>query len=229
VKGRIIINCDCVYCHCGENVPDATRTEKRCSKYVIASIFPLGSYIVYRIATMELYYYHSNLTNAVIAMSNEKSFAGLLFTMLALCFAFFLNYLLDIFSFSKCSISEMYIASMQTKFNTYFRERLITEVGFYKPPWWYNKHLCTVFSFGADICLRYKREIFSHSDGSLFAVDWYPKRPDLNDINGSENHLKICVIVPGLGGNSDTVRWNPDYSHIFSPGDFPLFFGKEMH
>ena len=64
-----------------------------------------------------------------------------------------------------------------TKFNNSVVRSLIENVGFYNPPWWYNNHLGTLFSFGASPMLLFERQIYHQADGTIFAVDWYPKSP----------------------------------------------------
>ncbi len=82
---------------------------------------------------------------------------------------------------------------------------ILGKIDEYKPPWWYWSHLGTIFAFGHDPQLKYEREIKTNSDGSRFAVDWYPRKPTscLSSIY-SENQppLKICIFIPGLGLSS---------------------------
>lgn len=82
-------------------------------------------------------------------------------------------------------------------FNTLTKSRLKNEVGDYKPPWWYNTHIGSLIQFGKSPNLKFEREIFTLRDGSVFGVDWYPRKP-CGTI--SEN---ICLYLPGLGQSSD--------------------------
>ncbi len=60
----------------------------------------------------------------------------------------------------------------------------------YNKPWWYSKHLGTLFPFGYDAKLVYEREIISHDSGTNFAVDWFPRKPTNEDIHKAIKQFK---------------------------------------
>ena len=68
-------------------------------------------------------------------------------------------------------------ASKTTQFNVQLIDNILSKVGHYVPPWWYNLHLGAILPFGASPCLLFDREVYTHPDGTTFAVDWYPVAP----------------------------------------------------
>ena len=147
---------------------------------------------------------NSFFAEKILEIYDDRSSFRITVSILIVLVVIFLNYFVGILFSINLETPKLQIICMSTKFNNYLRKRLLEEVGPYIPPWWYNRHAGTIISFGADLRLNYKREIFAHGDGSLFAVDWFPDKPNPNSV-GEDSFLKICVIVPGLGGNSDTV------------------------
>ena len=61
-----------------------------------------------------------------------------------------------------------------SSFNRTLCKNIKTKVGNYTPPWWYNLHLGSVIQFGLQPHLIMERQLFTHHDGSCFAVDWFP-------------------------------------------------------
>jgi len=135
---------------------------------------------------------------------NDILFGVLSFPLL-LCF-------LHIFSFLTASHDADCAFSMRNKvkrkvytefafntsdFNAWTVSRIKKEVGDYIPPWWYNKHLGSLISFGKSPNLKFERETFTLVDGSVFGVDWYPRKP-----SGTETE-RLCLHLPGLGLSSD--------------------------
>ena len=59
-------------------------------------------------------------------------------------------------------------ASLQTELNDRIRQNVLSMVGHYSPPWWYNSHLASIATFGDIDNTPYDREIVSHDDGFSF-------------------------------------------------------------
>ena len=91
----------------------------------------------------------------------------------------------------------------KTVFNTRAVERLRTSVGDYQPPWWFHPGWAAL-EYRRDLKVAFVRELVSYSDGTTFAVDWFPNAPAAAQ-RSAEKVIKICLYFPGLGGNSTKV------------------------
>lgn len=103
-------------------------------------------------------------------------------------------------------------AFRRTKFNEHVMQRVLSSVGHYVPPWYYNNHLGTCIPFGATPGLTFEREVYYQSDGSRFAVDWYPEcptsplspsSPPSSSSSSSSTPRTIILYLCGLGLSSD--------------------------
>ena len=90
----------------------------------------------------------------------------------------------------------------QTGLNVQICSDIRTSVGEYSAPWYYFSFL-SLIKWGKNHRLKYQREIFHHSDGTQFEVDWYPNAPTMTNNNDKEV-CKICLHFPGLGTSSDS-------------------------
>ena len=90
-------------------------------------------------------------------------------------------------------------AFKNTRFNRKVQKNISLNVGHYQPPWWYNNHVGTLIQFGKLLNLPMERDIYSHADGTSFAVDWYPHSP--RKIPNST--VNITLYFPGLGLSSN--------------------------
>jgi hypothetical protein len=97
---------------------------------------------------------------------------------------------------------ELFIVCQDSHFNLKVASSLSLKIGDYEPPWWYNRHFGTMIPFGYNPAITYEREIFTEED-ACFAVDWFPRKPDLDSTLGRT--IKICVFYPGLGLGSQNV------------------------
>jgi hypothetical protein len=97
---------------------------------------------------------------------------------------------------------ELFIVCQDSRFNLKVASSLSLKIGDYEPPWWYNRHFGTMIPFGYNPAITYEREIFTEED-ACFAVDWFPRKPDLDSTLGRT--IKICVFYPGLGLGSQNV------------------------
>lgn len=103
---------------------------------------------------------------------------------------------------------------LPTEFNVQAVNKLMTQVGHYRPPWWYSANLGTIFAIGRNNDCRYDEEVLEAVDGGRFVVSWYPRRPynsyafsttqTPEDSDGTERK-KIVFYVPGLGLSAHSV------------------------
>ena len=133
--------------------------------------------------------------------------------------------------------------AQETEFNSRVINKLRTNVGDYKPPWWYNNFLVALMGFGGSgPKIKYVRQLFTHVDGtvlfwthtycnaahvliivvgSLFAADWYPSKPDANYWNQSASEISILGDdVKGVNFKSGVESTPTDELNIavFIPG-----------
>jgi hypothetical protein len=106
---------------------------------------------------------------------------------------------------------ELFIVCQDSHFNLKVASSLSLKIGDYEPPWWYNRHFGTMIPFGYNPGITYEREIFTEED-ACFAVDWFPRKPDIDTTLGRT--IKICVFYPGLGLGSQNVI-TPYFSYCY--------------
>ena len=91
-----------------------------------------------------------------------------------------------------------------SSYSTVVINKIRSDIGKYRPPFWYHPLLGAI-GFGVDLNIKYEREIFTHKDGSIVDVDWYPYNPSKVLLDLNTNQVKICIHFCGVGGSSDTV------------------------
>jgi predicted alpha/beta-fold hydrolase len=89
------------------------------------------------------------------------------------------------------------------------------QVGEYKPPIWYHP-LLGAFNFSVDFDIKYERHTFTHDDGSVVDVDWYPH--NILKVIGINNKIKLCIHFCGVGTTSETNLSKKFASTMFNEG-----------
>ena len=92
-----------------------------------------------------------------------------------------------------------------TDFNKALHENLVSDVGDYHPPFWYNNHLGALISFGGNPNISWEMETLQTKDGNgEFPLHWYPHiLPVTNN-----NVEKVIIYFPAHGQSITSVSKN---------------------
>ena len=103
--------------------------------------------------------------------------------------------------------SETEFEYQSTPFNSTAVERIKQEVGDYRPPWWYSKHIGTCVTLGKRWRLPYERDEFESED-TVFSMDWFPHRPPVtpacSGLNKDTASSPACANIPDPVKTPDT-------------------------
>ncbi len=105
--------------------------------------------------------------------------------------------------------------SKQSTYSVVVTQKIKEQVGEYKPPIWYHT-VFGILSFSTDNNIQYEREVFTHTDGSVVDIDWYPYHP--SKVIGVNKKIKICIHFCGVGTNSETKISKQFASTIWKEG-----------